>query len=235
LLEEKPDSVLLRFEVEDTGIGIDPETQRRLFSPFEQADNSITRHYGGTGLGLAITSKLAVLMGGEAGVHSELGQGSTFWFTARLEKDVGTPELVDVSAADSAEAILSRAYRNSRILLVEDEVVNREITLELLSDIGQTPDVAEDGAVAVELARQQRYDLILMDMQMPVLDGLEATRQIRQLPGGATVPILAMTANAFAEDRARCAAADMNDFLAKPVSPEALFETILKWLSAPKN
>jgi signal transduction histidine kinase/ActR/RegA family two-component response regulator len=228
--EESADAVRVRFEVDDTGIGIAPAAISRLFNAFEQADSTTTRKYGGTGLGLAITRRLAELMGGEAGADSTPGVGSTFWFTVQLRKGE-TSSAPEASAnAEEAETVLLRDYAGCRILLAEDEPVNRAIGQMLLSDVGLAVDVAEDGVEAVELARRNRYDLILMDMQMPNLDGLDATRQIRQLPQGDSIPILAMTANAFAEDKARCFASGMNDFITKPVIAELLFETLLKWL-----
>ncbi|MGE5471339.1 MAG: response regulator [Bacteroidota bacterium] len=230
LLEDAPDHVFLRLEVEDTGIGIAPEVLDNLFSSFEQADNSITRNYGGTGLGLAITRKFSQLMGGDAGVVSTPGSGSTFWMTARLKKGQALAGPAAI-AVKSAEAHLLADYPGRRILLVEDEPVNREIMLEYLEDCGQAVDIAEDGLAAVERVMDNRYDLILMDMQMPHLDGLEAARRIRLLPHGATVAIVALTANAFVEDKERCFDAGMDDFVAKPVRPEILFLVLLKWLA----
>jgi PAS domain S-box-containing protein len=224
------DSVLLRFEVSDTGPGIAPDALPRLFSAFEQADNSITRKYGGTGLGLAITRKIANLMGGDAGVETDLGRGSTFWLTARLRKDDTRSGLIASQAAAHAEETLRRQYAGSRILLVEDEPINREVTLSLLGDVGLAADVAENGIQALQRVGENDYALILMDMQMPEMDGLEATGRIRQLADKAHIPILAMTANAFAEDKARCFEAGMDDFISKPVNPESLFVTLLRWL-----
>jgi PAS domain S-box-containing protein len=229
--EDADDSMLVRFEVQDTGVGIAPDVIPRLFSAFEQADNSITRGYGGTGLGLAVARKFAQLMGGDAGVESTPGVGSTFWLTVRLSK--GKASSAAGPQPGVAESRLALEYGGRRVLLVEDEPVNREVTLGLLEDVDLSVDVAADGVEALELAGLNDYDLILMDMQMPRMDGLEATRRIRQLAAGVVVPILAMTANAFAEDRRRCIDAGMDDFITKPVDPEILFSVILKWLSNP--
>ncbi len=231
LVQEDEDSVLLRLEVTDTGIGIAPDTLSKLFTAFEQADNTTTRKYGGTGLGLAITRRIAQLMGGDAGAESTPGVGSAFWLTVRLNKGELTTTAETTLSGEDAEVVLKRDYAGCRILLAEDEPINREITLMMLDDAGLVVDVAEDGLEALKLASRNSYDLILMDMQMPNMDGIDATLEIRKLPSGAKVPILAMTANAFAEDKARCFKAGMNDFITKPVKPEALFEILLKWLS----
>ncbi len=227
-LEADDDGIHLRFEVEDTGIGIAPEVAARLFSAFEQADASNTRRHGGTGLGLAITRRLARLMGGDAGVRSAPGQGSTFWFTARLRP--GRPMAAPAEDSRAAEALAELARRGFRLLLAEDNEINREVALVLLHDVGLDVDTVADGAAAVARMEAKAYDLILMDVQMPVLDGLAATRAIRALPNGATVPILAMTASAFEADRRACLDAGMNDFVAKPVDPDTLYATLLKWL-----
>ena len=218
----------MRFEVTDTGIGITPEAMSRLFSTFEQADNSMTRKYGGTGLGLAITKRLAELMGGEVGADSTPGVGSTFWFTVKLKKGDATAE--PLAAVTNAEAEIQRRYAGQRILVVDDEPINREVTTIQLEYVDLHIDTAEDGAEAVAMAQENDYAVILMDMQMPKLNGLDATRQIRKLVGCEGIPIIAMTANAFVEDKAECIAAGMNDVLTKPFNPEDLFATLLKWL-----
>ncbi|NMG45890.1 PAS domain-containing protein [Aromatoleum toluvorans] len=229
-VEATDQSVEVRFEVEDTGIGIDAEILPRLFSSFEQADNSTTRKYGGTGLGLAIAKKLAGLMGGDAGATSIPGKGSVFWFTARLRK--GQPGVAAARIVDEecAESVLRRDYAGTRILMAEDEPINRKIALLLLKDVGLETDTAENGALALELARQNPYALILMDMQMPVMDGLETTRRIRELPEYARTPIIALTANAFTEDKVRCLSAGMDTFLTKPVNPGELYAVLLSSL-----
>ncbi len=226
-------SATLRFEVEDSGNGIAPDVLSKLFVAFEQADNTTTRKYGGTGLGLAITKKIAEVMGGHVGVSSSEGMGSTFWFTAVLRKGQYSVEEIAKVGADTAEQAILRNHAGKRILLAEDEPTNREIAQMLLEDVGLKVDLAEDGREAVAKAGAANYAVILMDMQMPVLDGLDATRQIRQLPEREKTPILAMTANAFAENKDQCFAAGMDDFIAKPVIPEVLYESLLKWLEKP--
>ena len=223
--------VLLRLAVTDTGIGISNEQQARLFQPFHQADTSITRRYGGTGLGLAIARKLAELMGGAAGVESRLGAGSTFWLTARLE----LPHEADAatSAVDGMPmlpAALARV-RGGRVLLVEDNDMNQLIACELLRDAGVLVDVADNGQIALDRLAQRSYDLVLMDMQMPVMDGIAATLAIRRDPARRALPIVAMTANVLPADRQRCFDAGMNDFLAKPIDPPALWDALLKWMT----
>jgi PAS domain S-box-containing protein len=229
-VEETPDELLLRCEVQDSGIGIAPEDQTRLFTAFEQADGSMTRKYGGSGLGLAICKRLAQFMGGNIGVDSQPGVGSTFWFTARLQKSTGNAAPSSELRTSTAEERLQRHYCGARVLLVEDEPVNQEVSRGLLEEAGLRVDLAEDGMRAVEKARSFDYDLILMDMQMPRMNGLEATRAIRAIPGHEWTPILGMTANAFEEDRQRCLQAGMNDHIGKPVDPDHLFEMLLKWL-----
>jgi PAS domain S-box-containing protein len=232
--DETADAMLLRFEVRDTGIGISPEILPRLFSTFEQADNSTTRKYGGTGLGLSITRHLAEMMGGEAGAESRPGAGSTFWFTAWLKKRERreVDRSGQVPPAD-AQQLLRQRHAGARVLVVDDEEMNLEIARLHLEDAGLVVSTATDGEQALGMARQSAYAAVLMDMQMPKMDGLEAVRQMRKLAQCGNVPVIAMTANVFAEDKARCLEAGMNDFLTKPVHPATLFATLLRWLDHP--
>ena len=220
----------LRFEVHDHGDGIDEATLARLFVPFEQADNTPTRAHGGTGLGLAITRRLAQMMGGDAGADSRPGQGSCFWFTAWLDRAPAQDRPVFPDRPPPPTSSVP-AVSSGGVLLVEDDPVNRAITQLMLEELTPTVRVAVDGQQAVELARSQRFDLILMDMQMPRLDGVQATRLIRAMPGHARTPIVAITASAFDADRAACIAAGMDDFIAKPVEPEVLKDLARRWLA----
>jgi CheY-like chemotaxis protein len=231
--DEGPDDLLVRFEVRDTGIGVDPAQLASLFQPFVQAETSSTRRYGGTGLGLAITRHLAELMGGTAGAISMAGAGSVFWFTARLGKVLALPagSVATGAQAPSAEDRLRREHSDERVLLVEDDPVNRQIALAFLQSFGLWVDMAQTGGSALALAAAHRYALVLMDIRMPGLDGHEVTQALRQLPGHAHTPVIAMTADAQQAARTASLAAGMNDHLTKPFSPEALAEVVLRWLT----
>jgi CheY-like chemotaxis protein len=210
-------------------VGIPPQALPRLFRAFEQADNSTTRKYGGTGLGLAITRRLAELMGGGVGVDSAPGQGSTFWFTARLDKR-GREAAMAMPTQAAAEVVLRQRHAGRHVLVVDDEPVNREVAQLQLQAAGLVVDTAQDGGEAIEMVGRTAYAAILMDMQMPRVDGLEATRRIRAIPACRQLPIIAMTANAFAEDRMRCLEVGMSDFLTKPIPAEELFGKLLDWM-----
>lgn len=223
---------ILRFEIKDTGIGMTGEQKNNLFKPFQQADTSITRKYGGTGLGLAISKQLAILMDGEVGVETEVGKGSVFWFTAKLGiNELSEKEYVASNASEESLASVAGA----RILLVEDNELNQQVAVELLQDRGFFIDIAENGEIAVKKVNETQYDIVLMDMQMPVMDGVTASREIRKNSKFALMPIVAMTANAMVGDREKCMQAGMNDHIAKPIDPKKLFSMLVKWIPAAKN
>ena len=231
--EEGVDSALLRFEVEDTGIGLDPDAIPKLFTAFEQVDTSVTRRYGGTGLGIAIVRRLAELMGGNAGVASTLGKGSTFWFTARLRKGEQRTARGGLPLDPSAEAALRRDYRGRRVLLAESHPSNRYAFTELMESAGLDVDAAVDGPDALQRAAGAHYDLVVMATQMSRLTGIETVRRLRQLPGYGDIPVIGFAANASEEEREQCLAAGMSDYLAKPVEAKACFAALLKWLPQP--
>jgi CheY-like chemotaxis protein/nitrogen-specific signal transduction histidine kinase/HPt (histidine-containing phosphotransfer) domain-containing protein len=225
--------VLLQFDVRDTGMGISPADQERIFAPFTQADPSLTRQFSGTGLGLAIASSLVHLMGGKIWVESELDRGSTFHFTARFQAVACTAEnaVQDESAADDDAAwseVGLRTARPLRVLLAEDTIANQRLVLAILGDRGHVVHVATNGREAIMLVEQQDFDLVLMDVQMPLVDGFQTTAAIRELPdpAKANVPIVAMTAHAMAGDEQRCLAAGMDAYLTKPITSRKLIETV---------
>jgi CheY-like chemotaxis protein len=190
----------------------------------------MTRRYGGTGLGLAICKRLVEMMDGQVGVSSQAGIGSNFWFSVRFTKAGPVVAEKPVAAPVSAEINLKQHHAGKRILLAEDEPTNQVVTCALIELVGISVDIAVDGVKALAMVSQNQYDLILMDMEMPNMDGIDATRAIRRTPGHDDLAIIAMTANAFADDKARCLRAGMNDFITKPVDPEILFATISHWL-----
>jgi two-component system sensor histidine kinase/response regulator len=232
VLEETDHDCFIRFAVSDTGIGLTEEQIGKLFQSFQQADMSTSRKYGGTGLGLAISKKLAELMGGAVGVESEYGKGSTFWFTARLGKGVAKAKNLD-QQAETAIVNLA-AIKGSSILLVEDNEFNQQIATELLTDAGFSVDVAENGQVSIEKLNKRAYDIVLMDMQMPVMDGVTATRELRKDERFKDLPILAMTANVMDTDIEKCREAGMWDHIGKPIDPDELFGKLVKWMKPRK-
>ncbi len=221
--------LLCRFSVTDTGIGIPPEDLSRLFNPFEQVDGSTTRRFGGTGLGLAIARHLAELMGGGVGAESTPGVGSRFWMTTRLgrpEPDTGVPDALATTQSPAIQGLVGR------VLVAEDDPVGRDVAEELLRSIGLQVETAENGLDAIRRFDAGRFDLVMLDIQMPELDGIDAARRIRALPGGAEIPIVALTADVVAERRDACFAAGINEVLCKPLAPEDLLEKLHRWLPA---
>ena len=226
----REDSLLALFEVRDTGIGMSREEVARIFRPFTQTDTSITRRYGGTGLGLVICKELVEMMGGKISVSSEPGRGSIFCFELPFKlPDAAIPPAVWPDG-ETAPAV---QLAGRRVLVVEDNEINQEVATAILAEAGLVVGIAANGADAVREAAANRYDLILMDVQMPLMDGLEATRRIRALPGvPADLPIIAMTAHAMRGDWEKSLAAGMNDHLTKPIDPRRLFAVLERWLKA---
>ncbi|HEY6897594.1 MAG TPA: response regulator [Rhodocyclaceae bacterium] len=262
LAADQDNCCLVRFEVQDTGIGMSAVEKERIFLAFQQADNSITRKYGGSGLGLAISRQLAALMGGEIGVESQPGLGSTFWFTARLGKDPAAlaaleqqcgsscvcwltdpPQAVELplptapwhppppAAAAPAPLATPAALQGARILLADDHPLNQQVASEILEAAGAYVCSVGTGREALDRLQQERFDCVLMDVQMPEMDGLTATRRIRADPALAGTRVIAMTANAWNEDRGHCIEAGMDDFISKPIQPEQLYATLARWLA----
>ncbi len=239
LVSDQDDTAIIRFAICDTGIGIPASRLRAIFAPFTQVDASTTRKYGGTGLGLAICKQLTGLMGGEIGVTSEEGKGSTFWFTVLLEKQSADSLKAAQEAVAHAQSVVPRAVESlndltARILLAEDNGINQKVTLHLLKTLGYTADVVADGKEAVEALTVIDYDLVLMDCMMPNMNGYEATGVIRDRSSAVlnhNVPVIAVTANVMPKDREKCLEAGMDDYLAKPVKKEVLAAILEKWLS----
>ncbi|MBS4096710.1 MAG: diguanylate cyclase [Sulfuricella sp.] len=224
----KTEGVWLHFSVRDSGVGLSEEQCQRLFSPFTQADSSTTRKYGGTGLGLSISKRLVEMMEGEIGVESRLGVGSTFFFTARFDEE---PEQAEPQTEQPVLPDVAQSLRGARLLLVEDNAVNQELALELLNNVGIHVDVANNGVEALDRLEHTHYDGVLMDCQMPVMDGFEATRKIRADARFANLPVIAMSAGVTVEDREMCRKSGMNDYIAKPIYTNTLFSTLVRWIT----
>ena len=233
-LGEENGNCIIQIEVSDTGIGINPEKQKKLFQSFQQAENSTTRKFGGTGLGLAITKNIIEMMDGKVWINSELGKGSTFGFTIQMKRSADTSnENVNIDQQQSEESI-SGMFANRNILLVEDVDINREIVIAFLEPTLIKIDCAKDGLEAVKMFSEnpENYDLIFMDIQMPEMDGYEATRCIRELnvKNSKDIPIVAMTANVFKEDIEKCLESGMNEHIGKPISFNEILDILKKYI-----
>ena len=222
---------MVRFEVRDSGPGLSQEQIALLFQPFQQADMSTTRLHGGTGLGLAISRQLAALMGGDIGVESLPGVGSMFWFSARLNPAPHAEGRASTSQASASIVPNLDVIKDARILVVEDNPLNQQVAVDLLEDVGARVHLASNGQEAIDLLMQHQFDCVLMDLQMPKMDGLQATRFIRTQPLLSSIPIIAVTANASKQDRGRCLDAGMVDFISKPFDPAHLHATVARWLN----
>ncbi len=232
MLHEDTDTIELRVEVHDTGIGISPDDQSRLFQAFNQADNSTSRKYGGTGLGLAICKRLVDMMHGNIGVQSEAGKGSTFWFNVRLER--GNPENI-VKATEKDYQTVAFNRPDLHILIVEDNLVNQKVAIEMVSQLGFTVNAVADGATAIKTFQEKTYHLIFMDCHLPDMDGYETTREIRKLETNTHIPIIALTADVTSGDRKMAFEAGMDDYATKPIEFSVLAEIIQKWLKLPST
>ena len=223
------EGVRLRFEVSDTGVGIDEEGRARLFQPFSQVDSSMTRRFGGTGLGLAISKKLVSLMGGEIGVNSALGEGSTFWFTAVL----AAPTEAEIAGVQTIDEPLERDtnIEGARVLVAEDNLAGKRLMERMLARLGVEVQGVGTGVEAVKAARSSQFDVVLMDCHMPEMDGFAATAALRA--AGSKLPIIALTANAMSGDREACLAAGMDDYLSKPIVAAELVRALRRWLGNP--
>jgi PAS domain S-box-containing protein len=232
--ERRGEAVVIEVAVTDTGIGIAPDVQGRLFQAFTQADASTTRRYGGTGLGLAICRQLVELMGGAIGVESAIDRGSRFWFAVPFDRPSAAASTASTTAAVSVAARRDDAGAPLRVLVVEDNLVNQKVATRMLEKLGHSVEIANNGSEAVDATARTAYDLVLMDCQMPELDGYGATTRIRARDTSRQVPIVAVTANAFLDDRDRCLAAGMNDYLAKPLRLPDLERVLARWARTPQ-
>jgi len=227
---EEAGKLHFRFEVEDSGVGISQSAKSHLFQAFSQADGSTARKFGGTGLGLSISKHLVEKMQGEIGVESEVNVGSTFWFTARFSPGAALP----TSTTASDQLSVRTEFGEKRVLVAEDNLINRKITIASLAKIGLAADFAGSGSEVLLAMNLKSYDLILMDCQMPGMDGFEATIAIRAIEcySGGRIPIVAMTASALKGDKERCLAVGMDDYVTKPIAIQALLTVVIKWLEA---